>query len=359
MKLTVKTKELARGLSVVSAAITSKSPLPILFHVKFSASKVGLTLATTDLDLFIETKIEADIQDNGETCIPFRLINPLITRLAAPEVSMEVKKSFVEVKTADFVSSIDVLDATEFPLTPKVESDNKIQVSAESFVKPISMVAHAISTDTSRYVLTGVNIASAKTGLEFVATNGSLLSMVASEIMVDKISAIIPNTAVSAILKNITKGDITVVISGSSIQIDGDEAKITSRLIEGKFPSYHQVIPEPGKKVFSCSRAQLIQAMQTASLFLPEKDFTLCMTGKKKQIELSCRARSTETLLGSELHGQPDMSISFNHRYMIAVLSSLIGDDARIECTSPDDAMLIREGRFTSVMMPVRTVPKS
>lgn len=258
--------------------------------------------------------------------------------------------------TADFQSSIDILPASEFPPAIPMENAKVIKVEATEFIKPLQMVKHAMADDAAgNYGLTGINIATRKSSdlLSFAATNHNRIAVFNSSIKSASVDVIVPSTVVEAIIKN-AEGSITVEISEGAIQVTGENTRITSRLLEAKFPSYSQVMPEPTNSVFTCVAAELLGAIRKAALFLDVQQFALTLTGKNKHLELSCEGKATARIMGSELQGQPKFAIKFNHRFMADVLGVLDKDEVRIECDDPNNARVIREGDFIAVLAPIR-----
>lgn len=290
----------------------------------------------------------------GDCCIPFSILNRLIGRLNSVEVSFELKDSKVEIKTADFSSSIDILPAADFPPAIPMENAKSIKIESEQFIKPLQMVKHAMADDTSGdYAITGVNIATAAKGLSFAATNKNRIAVFNSSIQFPEVNVIVPGATIEAIVKN-ADGTITVEISDGAIQVTGDNTRLVSRLLEAKFPSYQQVIPELIDTAFVCDGSELLEAIRTASLFLGVQDFALTLAGKGKHLELSCEGKATARIMGSELSGQPKFAIKFNHRFMSDVLEVLDRDEVRIECADQNSARVIREGNLIAVLAPIK-----
>lgn len=357
MKLIIETKELARGLNRVGIASTGKLALPILECVKIEAGKDSVTLAATNLDIYATEKLPAKISKPGAATIPFNLLCRFVARLESSEVSMSLSGNSVEIKCGEVSATFESLPGSEFP--PPLSIDDKalrIDCGREEFIKPLRMVSHAMSNEAARYRLMGVSVRSSKKGVTFTATNGKQMAMFESKLpALGELDAIIPSYCVAGLLKNITSGELKIRFTDTAIAVTNGESEIVSKLIEGKYPDTKSVIPKAGENVFSSSVKELISAIQTNAIFLNGTSDAITISGRKKQLQVSCGNRSKALLLGSDLKGQPDLSISVNHQYLLSSLGVLEDEVARLECSDDSTPFLIREREFTAVIAPMRS----
>jgi DNA polymerase-3 subunit beta len=353
MKLSVDTKLFLAALRVVGIAANSRTTLPILGNVKLEAKDGTLTLSGTDLDLYISDSIGANIEKAGALTAPHGLLLKLVGNIQASRISLSGSAKTLEVTGGDVMAKLDTLAADEFPAPFAQDEARQIECDSDDILEPFRMLVHAIGKDSQRYTLMGVNIAPGKTGTDFAATNGTRLAMFHADAKLTEADVIAPEHFVKAVLGVHPNGAAILTISNAVITLAVNETRISSKLIEGTYPNYTQVIPANGSNIFSCNRKDLQGAITTCDLFTEREMHWLVMTGKGKHVEISRPPKATSLLLGAELDGQPDFSIQFNSRHMLDTLSVMSGEDVRIRCSDAKTPMLIEEGTFRAVLVPV------
>lgn len=353
MKATIKTKPLLEALNTVGLA-TLSSTLPILSNVMVDAADGSITLAATNLEIYITKRIEASVGKAGRVCVPFKILSLFLARAAASETSMKLNDKILEVVCGEAVANLETLPADEFP--PNLDLGAGvivIECAAEEITKPLRMVSHAISSEPAHYTLNGTCIKSTKAGTDFVATNGQRMAMYrSSDLKTKDVNVIVPEIASRIFLKTISSGPVTLSITEAGVGLVNSGVEIRTKLIEGRFPNYETVIPEPGKNVFSALREELLGAITTAALFLQNSDMAISIAGKKKEIEIACRERGRVKIVGTELSGQPDVTVLFNHKYVRDVLTAMSSEAVRIE-HSEHSPLTFREGCFLAVVQPM------
>lgn len=364
MKLTIDRKKLLEATGIVGQVIASRPTLPILSNIKLEViAATALQLSATDLDVFISVIVEANPKEPGSLTIPSGQFRNFVNRVENSTVNLVAKDSTLEVSGGDADAIFPTLEATDFPEQLQVEPVSTIKCLAEDFVRPLAKVHHSMSSDEKRYTLQGVNISAQKAGkVTFAATNATRLSVFDSTtVKVDTpLDCIISDKTVRLLLGVLTglTDALTIQFSSGAIHIQGESIDIRARLVEGRYPSFRQVIPKPGSNVFSCNRKDLIRAVETTSIFVEPPQIGLRIAGKKKHVEVSYNNQSKVTLLGSELNGQPDFAISFNYRHMLDSLKVLDEENVRMECSDTESPVLIREGGLSEVLVPVNLTAK-
>lgn len=353
MKLSVDTKLFLAALRVVGIAANSNTTLPILGNVLLDAKDGQLRLFGTDLDLYITDSFGAEIETPGSLTAPHALLTRLAGNIQSSRISLVGTAKNLEVVGGDVTANLETLPADEF--IPPFEQDkaNSIECDTDAIMEPFRMLAYAIGKDSSRYTLMGINIHPGKTGTDFAATNGTKLALFHGETKLTDSNVIAPEQFVQALLKIQPRGTATLTISSAVISLAVNGTTISSKLIEGTYPNYSQVIPQNGSNIFSCNRRDLQGAIATCDLFTEREMHWLVMTGKGKHVEISRPPKAKSLLLGTELGGQPDFSIQFNSRHMLATLGVMSGEDVRIRCSDAKTPMLIQEGAFRAVLAPV------
>lgn len=349
MKFTIETTKLLEGLRTASVAMVGKQTLPILSNVKIEAKEDSIILSTTNLDIYVQKKIAAKVTKTGAVTAPFDLFSRLVGRIESAQISIEQKNNAIQFKAGDVTATIETLAAEEFPEPLRNKPDSGKECGAEDILLPFRMLEHGICEDQSRYVLTGINLSPDEGKTLFAATSGyRIVSYRGIDLGTENV--IVPDVFVRALLKIAPTGQCKVSIGNGVVSLESQEMEIQAKLIEGKFPNWQNAVPERTDKAFSCGRKPLIQALQTCALFAPQQVPGLCLTGKGKEIEVSLPEKATAMVLGTELAGQPKITIRINSKFLIETLNVLDCENVRIQCHSSDSPILIEDGPFAAVI---------
>lgn len=352
MKFEIETKALEAALRIASTAtMTARSTLPILGNILIEAKEGQLILSTTNLDIHVRQKLSAKITQEGATTAAFSILSQLVSRMQSSSVSIEQQKDSIQFKCGEVVAELETLDAGEFPGQLE-RSGIGIECEAEDITKPFTMISHAISQDASRYALMGINVNARG---EFTATDGRRIALF-SGVTISEESVIIPDVFIRAMMKIDPKGLCEVFIGNGAITLVSQDIEICSKLIEATFPDGARRVMADFKsdKALSCGRKPLIHALQTCSIFSPSKNPGLYIAGKGKEIEVSQPGKAQVSVLGTELSGQPKICLKLNEQFLIQALEVLAGDDVRLRITDGTSPVMIEEGKFKEIIMPMR-----
>lgn len=349
MKFTIETAKFAAALKIASVAMQGGMTLPILGNIKIEATEGQLALSTTNLDIYVIQKVPATVTEEGVTTIAFAILAALVGRIRASKITITGKEKEIVFKAGEVTASIETLDATEFPPPLKQDRSRAVQIDAQDILKPFSMLAHAIHDDASRYQLMGINLFPTEEGTDFAATNGHRLVVYHGRKLTDE-SVIAPEMFVKALLKIAPAGEAEVSISDGAITFVSENVEITGKLLEANYPNWRNVIPKKTDTAFSCERKELIAALQTCAIFADNKVPGSQLKGEGKEIEVSHPGKATARILGTDLNGQPELSIRLNARLLIETLGVLEGDDVRIQCTDGNSPVMIEEGPVVAVI---------
>lgn len=243
-----------KAISAVLGAINPKANLPILANVLVQSNGPDeLKLTATDLEIGILTSCPARITEEGAVTIPAKKLHDIIRELPPEEVEVTVAKNFaVNIKTNKSFFKIMGLEPDEFPKLPEPTPEHSFKLEQRILKQCLALVVFAISRDDARYTLNGALLISKNNSLRFVATDGKRLASIKKDIELPKntnIEVIIPAKTIAELLKTLTDESTEVGIAYAQNQMvfQCGETTITSRLIEGKFPNYEQVIPKGEK----------------------------------------------------------------------------------------------------------------
>lgn len=370
MKFLVEQNELLGGLQIVQRAISSRSTLPILSGIYLSCEHNLLRLRATDLEIGIECTIPVTSEIEGETVLPARYFVEIIKKL--PNIPITIEKSDSNLITIKYGSSevqLNPFNPEEFPQLPKVEKIHSITVNADLFINAIKQVSIAASHDISRPIFTGILLEVDQGNiLKLIATDTHRLAyreIMLSNTSVDNFSCIIPSRTLGEIGKIFWSEDNLIEISFAENQVlfKVDSTMLISRLIEGQFPNYNQVIPNNYSSRVRILTKDLLNSTERASL-LARDEFKnrsnvikLNISGNNLTItSQSAEIGNLHEELQIYLEGEP-AEIAFNARYLIDVLKVIDQEEINLDLTGSLSPGIIRPADDKHVLflvLPIR-----
>jgi DNA polymerase-3 subunit beta len=362
MKFTITKEDFLEGLQQVQHVVSSRTTLPILSNVLLEAEGNSLRLTTTDLDVGVTGSVKAKVKQSGSTTLPARRLAGIVRELPVNEVSVEVdSKNTASIRSGPSFFKILGLAKDEFPPLATFEDANEYKISQRVLKDGLRMTSYAISTDETRYVLNGIFCSFKGGALTLVATDGRRLAMVENDIEFPEsreTEVIVPTKAVNELQRLLTdKGEVKISISESQVAFELNDNLLVSKLIEGNYPNYRQVIPEETKERITLERETFLSTVNRISLLANEKSNSVkCVFGENK-IEVT--ANSPEVGEASETmdvaYKGPQFSIAFNPDFLMAPLRNLDTDEVYLDLIDEmSPGVLKTEGSFLYVLMPMR-----
>ena len=276
MNLTIAKDQLLAGLQSVQNIVSTRTTLPILSNVLLHAEGSRLELTATDLDVTITSSVEATIKKGGATTVPVKKLFGIARELASSEIDLEVDdKNFCSIRSGSSFFKIRGLGPEEFPPLPKFTDDKKVALPQEKIRGMLKKTYFAVSNDESRYVLNGIFFSLKEHKLTMVATDGRRLALVDEEVDLPANSQgefIVPAKAVNELVRLLQdKGDVEINFSENQAAFALKDEKagltlVTTKLIEGNYPNYRQVIPGEAKERVSFGREELMHAFKRAEI---------------------------------------------------------------------------------------------
>jgi len=367
MNLTIAKDQLLAGLQSVQNIVSTRTTLPILSNVLLKAEANRLELTATDLDVTITCSVEATVKKPGATTTPVKKLFGIARELASSEIDMEVDdKNVCSVRSGSSFFKIRGLAAEEFPPKPSFKEDKKVTLPQEKIRGMLKKTAFAISTDESRYVLNGIFFSLKEHKLTMVATDGRRLALVDEEIELavnSQAEFIVPAKAVNELTRLLQdKGDIEIKFSENQAAFTLKDEKgggtlIISKLIEGNYPNYRQVIPNETKERVTFAREELMHALKRAEIMTSEKQTSVRMSFEKNNLAITANSpevgEARETLAIN--YKGKEMAIAFNPGYLIEPLVALADDEVYLELIDElSPGVLKINGPFLYVVMPMR-----
>jgi DNA polymerase III subunit beta len=352
--------DLSDALQTVQRGVSARPGIPALTGVLMTVGEGRLTLATTDLEVSTELSIEVDAIEPGVALVPARLAADIVRKLDAAPVEFTVADNQASISCAAYEGQIRCLPAEDFP-SRREPSGTAVKVAAQEFAEAVKQVAKAASKDEARPILTGVLVEANREGLTLVATDSYRLAV--RELTAKgegEAKVLIPERAITEAgraAEAMDKGDVEILLEESQATFHAGPLTLTSRLIEGEFPSYRQLIPEGYENHLTVSRIGLLDAVSRVGLLARENSPV-----RLEFNALGVRLSSSSPDLGGAVevveaeYGGEDTTVAFNPGYLIDGLSVATGDKAKIEVRDGLKPALVRgdtEG-FLYLVMPVR-----
>lgn len=367
MNLTVAKEQIINGLQAVQNIVGVRTTLPILSNVLIRAEGDRLEFTATDLDVTVACAVEAKIKKGGATTVPVKKLFGIIRELNNPEIDIEVDdKNTCSVRSGASFYKINGLSAEEFPPLPKFKEDKKVVLPQEKIRGMLKKTSFAISTDESRYVLNGIFISLKEHKLTMVATDGRRLALVDEEVDVSEKSQgefIVPAKAVNELGRLLSdKGEIEIRYTDNQASFTLKDEKgfsilIISKLIEGNYPNYRQVIPAETKERIALQREEFLHALKRAEIMTSDKSNSVKLTFAKNNLAITANSpevgEARETLAIN--YKGKEMAIAFNPKYMIDPLNALAEDEVFLELIDELSPGVFKiNGPFLYVVMPMR-----
>lgn len=362
MKFRIAKEAFLDGLQQVQHVVSSRTTLPILSNVLIEASEEGLRLTTTDLDVGVSGTAEAEVSKSGATTLPVKRLVNIIRELPSAEIEVSVDgKNVASIKSGPSFFKIIGLPDGEFPPLAGFSEAKEYKIPQAIFRNALKKTSYAISTDETRYVLNGIFSSFKEGKLTLVATDGRRLAMVDHELEFPsshETDFIIPSKAVQELQRLLgTEGDMILKLSDNQVCFEIGSSVIVSKLIEGNYPNYRQVIPGDSKERLTLSREQLLETTRRVSLLSSEKSNSVKLTFGPNQVDVMANSPDigeANESLDVKYDGQ-EFSIAFNPEFLMAPLKSLEEDEIHLDLIDEMSPGVLRtEDAFLYVLMPMR-----
>lgn len=367
MNLTIAKEQIITGLQAVQNVVSTRTTLPILSNVLLKAENDRLELTATDLDVTISCAVEAKVKKPGASTVPVKRLFGIVRELSGAELDMDVdEKNFCSIRSGPSFYKINGLSADEFPPLPKFKEEKKAVLPQETVRAMMRKTSFAISTDESRYVLNGIFLCLKDHKMTMVATDGRRLALVDEDVNVPETSQgefIVPAKAVNELNRLLQeKGEIEVRYAENQASFTlkdekGGSILIITKLVEGNYPNYRQVIPSETKERISVVREELLHALRRAEIMTSEKSNSVKLSFGKNRLEITANSPEVgeaKESLAVNYKGN-EMAIAFNPKYLIDPLNALPNDEIFIELIDELSPGVIKiNGPFLYVVMPMR-----
>jgi len=367
MNLTIAKEQILSGLQAVQNVVGSRTTLPILSNVLLRAEGDRVEFTATDLDVTVACSVEAKVKKGGTTTVPVRKLFGIIRELSGTDIDIEVDdKNVCSVRSGTSFYKIHGIGADEFPPLPKFKDEKKVTLTQETTKAMLGRTSFAISTDESRYVLNGVYICLKDHKMTMVATDGRRLALADEEVEISEKSQgefIIPAKAVNELNRLLQeKGDVEIKFGENQAAFKlkddkGFSVLVLTKLIEGNYPNYRQVIPAETKERVPLVRDEFLHALRRAEIMTSEKANSVKLNFSKNNLAITANSPEVgeaRESLAVNYKGK-EIAIAFNPKFLIEPLNALAEDEVFFELTDElSPGVLKINGPFLYVVMPMR-----
>lgn len=333
MELSVTQENLSKALSNVGRVASSKAGLPILSNILLRTDGNRLLVAATNLEIASTQYVGAKVVTPGAITIPARLVTDFVSSLPKGTVELKVQDNHLTLSSDGYNSVINGVIADEFPELPTIDETSSVQysINVADFKQAVSQTIVTSSNDSTRPVLTGVFWHSFEGYLYLAATDGYRLSERRLVETKSEVAAIIPTSTLQEVLRTISDdvSEVDMLFDETQVRFRVGESEVTSRLIDGNFPPYRELIPATSETTMVLDTSEFVRVTKIAGLFARDSGGSVTLTADKENQALSIHSIASE--LGentskTSAEVTSDGQVTLNSRYISEALSAIDGD---------------------------------
>lgn len=363
MKVITTQSNLAKALGAVSHVVNPRGTLSVLANVLLETKSGRLRISATNLELGVDYFIGAKIEKEGSLTVPARLLTDYVSNLSEEKVELSVADTILTLKSPSAESTMNGIVASEFPLIPEVRGGKSISISSSGVRDIISKVSFAAAQDETRPILSGVLFHFKDPELKVAATDSyrlAELTMRFEKSSPEELKVVVPAKALVELGRVIEGGEVKLRTAENQVQFETDAVRLVSRLVEGEFPDYKQIIPESAETRALLPREDFMSKVRIASLFSQEAGSSVRLTfaapGKVEVAAETSQVGDSHASLSAKVTG-PENTVAFNGRYLLDCLAAIDDQNVTFTTSGKLSAGLIRGEKskdYLHVIMPLR-----
>lgn len=373
MKFTCIKENLAHALDLVSSIAGKQINLPILTNILIQVEEAGVRLTATNLEVAVKANLRAKVENIGMFTVPAKTLTDFVHLLPDEQVEIELQENELKIKCGTSATKIKGIPAEEYPVVPDVEEKHGYAVKTDEFKKALAQTILACAKNEIRPELSGIYFGLFTdyfSGLVLAATDSYRLAekKITVEQGKETAKAIVPNRTAQEIIRLLTlskseqnENQVRLWVSENQIALRYDDFELTSRLIEGKYPDYVQIIPSSFKTTAIFPISVITNKIKAASLFTTLGVNAVSFDLNVAESSIAISSTSTQTgehssELEAEVKGEEN-SILLNHRYVLDGLQNLGSEEAELKMNSGDAPCLFKakgQDDYLYIVMPIR-----
>lgn len=364
MKLICTKENLKKGLFVVSRIVGAGNPLQILNNILLKTDQGRIKLSSTNLEIGVNTWVGGKIEEDGALTVPAKLINEYINNLPTEKVTLESKDTTLKLESENYHTNIKGLSHEDFPLIPQVSEEPFAKIDAEELKRALAETIWASAANETQPEISGIFMAFEEDKLRIAATDRYRLAERTAKLIEPARGTkevIVPARTVLEVYKilSITKGEVGIYFSESQVLFKFDETELISRLIDGQYPDYRQIIPKGFKTEAVVKREDLVHALKAASLFAPDSNNVTVEVKKGQGLVVTAQsmaAGENTTQVEAKITGDDNTAV-FNFRYLLDCLNNLSEPSVNLKMindASPAAVVPMNRDNYIYIVMPIK-----
>lgn len=365
MKFSCNRNTLNEAISIVQKAVSTRSNVPVLEGILITATTGQIKLSGNDLDLAIESEIPAIVTEAGSVVVNARFFGDIVRKMDEETLSFESNENCaIEIHCGNAEFSLTGIPAQEFPEIAELDETRQIQISDKALKNAIRQTLFAVSADESKMILTGSLFEVKDNLLSVVSVDGFRLALRREPIVgqTEDLSFVIPSKALNELLKILRDDDslVTLGVAENKVQFTIGNDRVISRLLEGEFLDYHQILPKQSSLTVLAEVRKMTAIIERAALIIENEStkYPLKLSVKTDQVQVGCVSKvgKMSDMVLVETHGN-DLEIGFNYRYLLDAFKVCDSEKVILEMNTPLSPCIIKpeEGNsFLYLVLPVR-----
>jgi DNA polymerase-3 subunit beta len=374
MKISSLQENLKQGLMIVGHIAGKNVNLPILNNILIEASDGKIKLISTNLEIGISSYVRGKIEQEGKITVDSKTISDYVSLLSNKKIEIEVEKESLKIKSENYNTKLKAQDAEEYPLIPQVDKKNQCRVDADDFRRALSKVVFAVSNNETRLELSGVFFDLSDGKITMAATDSYRLSESVIKTKDDNSKTegkmIVPAKTLVELVRILSgvkefgdgeSGDLVICFSDNQILFEVGATELVSRLIEGQYPDYKQIIPGNSRTTITINKSELTKAVKASAIFSKTgvNDVSLDFPADKNQTVITAESGQTGesvVLIDSSVVGN-DNGIVVNHRYLLDGLNSIDSENVKIEVVDNNTPCVLKPEKDSGqlyIIMPIK-----
>jgi len=368
-------ENLKQGLAIVSRVVSKNINLPILNNILFKVNKSNIELVATNLEMGITHQVRGKIDSEGEFTVDSKVITDYINLLPGDKVECEQDRMEIKIKCQNYKTKIHVQEASDFPLIPKVDKENFYSILADDLRNALGEVIFAVTNNETRLELSGVLLTFTKDNLTLVGTDSYRLAekkiKIKSNYENPNNKVIIPARTLQELIRVLSgfkdddrlegAGEIKICLSDNQVLFIFGSTELVSRLINGSYPDYQQIIPLNYKTRVLINKNELMRAIKASAIFSKAgvNDVALDFRAETRKITISSASSQvgeSSVELNSEIEGDNN-EIIINYRYFLDGLNNISSDMVKLDLVNSGTPCVLRPEKsddYLYIVMPIR-----
>jgi DNA polymerase-3 subunit beta len=370
MKIILLREYLKNSLNLLSRIAKANNNLPILSSVLIKAKKDQLLIKATNLEIGVIVSTRASIKKDGEVAVPLRMLQSVVENIHDEKIELEKKENNLKIKTKKTDTEINGFETADFPIIPKLKEKGLFKIKGSLLAQAIEQVIPSMAISNIRPDLASIYLNYSSSKLKVVATDGfrlgeKIVKDFQKEDQTEDFSIIIPGQSAQEIvhvLKNY-EPKITIFVEENQIGFRGEGLYFMSRLIDGNYPDYTQIIPKEYNLEIEVKKNELLEAVKLVSIFsnVDNNEISLQINQEKKELELSSKTSNTgkaNRVLKIRVEKAFKSSVLINHRFLLDGINSFLGDKFLILQENSNSPLVLKpntkEKDFLYLISPIK-----